>query len=267
MFCMYCGQELPDGARFCMKCGTPQGAISPQATNDSSTATPQPEAVPSPFKPLSSFVENDELPPSAFVPSPFKPLGSSVENDELTQGAFAPSPFKPLNSTNSNINNYNAGTTLVPAMCPNCNAHMEVNPSLKIARCNSCGTECLVQEAVQALNISGSVNVVHSGVVVQKHEQTGAPNLHISYSSTIPSVSMSLDINPVMRKIIFTNGSTQSFKLAPGVYMVNGKIGSLFEQIHDSFSRRIEINDEHPTVTIIVGVKPGFLQNVYVNVC
>ncbi len=33
MFCMYCGQELPDGARFCMKCSTQQGQVSP--TNDS----------------------------------------------------------------------------------------------------------------------------------------------------------------------------------------------------------------------------------------
>jgi len=245
MFCMYCGQELPDGARFCMKCGTPQGAVSPQASVAQAEDISQEETAPSPFVPLGS------------TSSPFKPAPGNVDS----------SPFKPIGSSNQGINNYNVNTTLVPAMCPNCNAHMEVNPAYKIAHCNSCGTECLVQEAVQAFNISGSVNVVHSGVVVQKHEQIGAPNLHISYSSTIPSVSMTLDINPVMRKIIFTNGTTQSFKLAPGVYMVNGKIGSLFDQIHDSFSRRIEINDAHPTVTITVGVKPGFLQNVYVNIC
>lgn len=32
MFCMNCGQALPDGAKFCMKCGTPLGAVTPPET-------------------------------------------------------------------------------------------------------------------------------------------------------------------------------------------------------------------------------------------
>ena len=31
MFCMNCGKALPDGAKFCMYCGTPLGAASAPA--------------------------------------------------------------------------------------------------------------------------------------------------------------------------------------------------------------------------------------------
>jgi hypothetical protein len=47
----------------------------------------------------------------------------------------------------------------VPAMCPNCNAHMKVDSSLLFARCESCGTECLIKDAVKALNVKGNVQV------------------------------------------------------------------------------------------------------------
>lgn len=93
MFCMNCGQSLPDGAKFCMKCGTPQGAVSPTATTSSETI------------------------------------------------------------------NLDGTHLFVPAMCPNCNAHMKVDSSCKIARCDTCGTECLVQDAIKALTVRGNVQV------------------------------------------------------------------------------------------------------------
>ena len=75
MFCMNCGQQLPDGAKYCLRCGTPQGAVSP-------TGTTQAETI-----------------------------------------------------------NLDGMHTFVPAMCPNCNAHMNVVPNYKLARCPNCGTE------------------------------------------------------------------------------------------------------------------------------
>ena len=89
MFCMCCGQGLPDNAKFCMKCGTPAGEVSP--------------------------------------------IGSTTNNSD--------------------------NRAFVPAMCPNCNAHMDVDPLYKIARCKSCGTECLVQDAIKALPVNGSIKV------------------------------------------------------------------------------------------------------------
>lgn len=99
MFCMNCGQQLPDGAKFCMTCGTPQGSVSP--ANHSSD------------------------------------------------------PIK--------INDHH---TFVPAMCPNCNAHMKVDSSSKTARCEACGTECLVQEAINNLSIRGNVQVNNATINV-----------------------------------------------------------------------------------------------------
>ena len=93
MFCMNCGQQLPDGAKYCLQCGTPQGAVSP-------TGTTQAETI-----------------------------------------------------------NLDGMHTFVPALCPNCGAHMKVDSSAKVAHCNSCGTECLVQDAIKALTVRGNVQV------------------------------------------------------------------------------------------------------------
>lgn len=100
MFCMNCGQQLPDGAKFCMTCGTPQGSVSPK---------------------------------------------------------------KPVNSEPVAINDKRI---FVPAMCPNCNAHMKVDSSNKTARCETCGTECLVQEAINNLSIRGNVQVNNATINV-----------------------------------------------------------------------------------------------------
>ncbi len=93
MFCMNCGQQLPDGAKFCLNCGTPQGSVSPTG------------------------------------------------------------------STSSETINLDGSHTFVPAMCPNCNSHMKVDTTSKVAHCPSCGTECLVQDAIKALTVRGNVQV------------------------------------------------------------------------------------------------------------
>lgn len=100
MFCMNCGQTLPDGAKFCLNCGTPQGAVSP------------------------------------------------------------------LGNVSSETINLNGNRSFVPAMCPNCNAHMSVDSSSKIARCDACGTECLVQDAIRTLNVKGNIQVGNATINV-----------------------------------------------------------------------------------------------------
>ena len=100
MFCMNCGQQLPDGAKYCLQCGTPQGAVSP-------TGTTQAETI-----------------------------------------------------------NLDGMHTFVPALCPNCNAHMKVDTSSKIALCDACGTECLVQDAIKALTVKGNVQVGNATINV-----------------------------------------------------------------------------------------------------
>ncbi len=100
MFCMNCGQQLPDGAKFCLNCGTPQGAVSPTGTTQSETI------------------------------------------------------------------NLDGMHTFVPAMCPNCNAHMKVDTTSKVARCDTCGTECLVQDAIKTLTVRGNIQVGNATINV-----------------------------------------------------------------------------------------------------
>ena len=99
MFCMNCGHQLPDGAKFCLNCGTPQGSVSPTGSDSLETIN--------------------------------------------------------LDGTHS----------FVPARCPNCSANMKVDASLKLAKCGSCGTECLVQEAVKQYNSVVNVDVLKADVV------------------------------------------------------------------------------------------------------
>ena len=37
MFCMHCGHELPNGAKFCINCGSPKGQMSPSVITTSNT--------------------------------------------------------------------------------------------------------------------------------------------------------------------------------------------------------------------------------------
>lgn len=100
MFCIKCGQQLPDGSKFCSNCGTSLDTVSTREKSSFETIT--------------------------------------------------------LNNKQS----------FVPAMCPNCSSHMRVDSSTKIARCESCGTECLVQDAIKALNVNGSVHVGNATINV-----------------------------------------------------------------------------------------------------
>lgn len=213
MFCMYCGQTLPDGARFCKFCGTPQDAVAPVGTANIGTPTAEPAALPT-----------------------------------ITQS----------------INNA-AKQVLVPAMCPNCNASLNVDPSYKIARCGACGTECLIQDAINRLNVSGSVNVVHSGTVYQKVDHSDDPSFRITYTATIPTIGMTLSIIPGPRNIIFSNGSNQTFNLSPGKYTIRGKVGGFSEKVCESFTREVTIYGPEKPVTMAVGAKPGFLHGVTIN--
>ena len=99
MFCMNCGQELPEGAKFCFKCG------------------------------------------------------KALVTEYSTSGSIK---YETVNLDGKH--------TFVPAMCPNCGAHMEVDPSTKTAHCRSCGTDCLVQDAIKSLSVIGTVHVNNANI-------------------------------------------------------------------------------------------------------
>lgn len=263
MFCMHCGQELPDGARFCMKCGTPQGAVSPTGTAASVDVSSKEVASPSPFKPLNSDVESYSEIENI---NPFVPLGSSNSGAASPQ-AVNPSPFVPANPTKVAANS----VSFVPAMCPNCSAHMQVDPSYRMAICPSCGTECLVQEAVDKLIISGSVNLVHSGGVTHsgsvtlKKDYSSEPNLYVSYASADPTLGMTMKIPKLNITNIFNSGMNQSFHVAPGQYLMRIKFGTL-TRVNVNAERTIIIKNDGSPTRVNIGWQGGIFTKYYINV-
>ncbi len=213
MFCMNCGQQLPDGAKFCMSCGTPQGAVSPTNPANSGTNTPL-----------------------------------------TTQSS---------NSTDK--------PSFVPAMCPNCNARLNVDPSLQIAQCGACGTQLIVQDAIKKYNISGTVNlvhsgnVVHSGTVLYQKDYSNEPNLYVSYVSVDPTLGMSLKIVKTSITSILNSGMNTSFKLAPGQYIIKIKFGNLM-RVNVNAERRIIIKEDGSPTRVDIGWKGGLFGDYYINV-
>lgn len=137
---MKCGQRLPDGAKFCMICGTPLGAVTLMRAANSVSS------------PSTDITSKTVLPSS-----------TNTQEESLLITASHVIPQGTTNNTAS-INSLNS--TFVPAMCPNCSAHMRVDTSSKVARCNSCGTECLVQDAICTLNVKGNVQVGNATINV-----------------------------------------------------------------------------------------------------
>ena len=38
MFCTNCGNQMPDGSKFCTKCGAPMGALAPEVPAEGASA-------------------------------------------------------------------------------------------------------------------------------------------------------------------------------------------------------------------------------------
>ena len=173
--------------------------------------------------------------------------------------------------TNPQSVNTIAKPSFVPAMCPNCNARLNIDPSYQMARCGSCGTECLVQDAINRLNISGSVNLVHSGSVVHsgtvtyKKDYSNEPNLYVSYASVDPTLSMTMKIPKTKQTSIFNSGMNQSFKLAPGAYVLKIKFGTL-SRVNINAEKWIAIKNVGSPTRVEIGWRGGLFSKYYINV-
>lgn len=194
----------------------------------------------------------------------------------------AVSPTNPINSgANTPVNSQSAYASVkpafVPAMCPNCNAHLKVDPSYRLLRCGACGTECLVQEAVKKFNVSGTVNLVHSGnvthtgtimhtgVVTYKKDISNEPNLYVSYASADPTLSMTMKIPRTNISSTFVSGMNQSFKLSPGNYVIKVKFGTL-TRVNINDERNILIRNDGMPTRVNIGWEGGILTRHYINV-
>lgn len=68
--------------------------------------------------------------------------------------------------TSQSVINVSQNTKLIPGICTNCGASLQVDPSLQAAICPACGTPYIVQQAINNFNISTSGNINIETVVV-----------------------------------------------------------------------------------------------------
>ena len=98
MFCMNCGQKLPEGAKFCKRCGTPLGAVSPDGVYTPDSDEDEVSASEGPK--LGSFSVDGEdtgerLPQrSESSNNYFSMMGSANSNSVPPKEQAGPSPFK-----------------------------------------------------------------------------------------------------------------------------------------------------------------------------
>ena len=199
MFCMNCGQTLPDGAKFCKFCGTPQDEAAPV------TATP---------------------------------------------GAI----------------NLDQSTKLVPGTCTNCGASLQVDPSLQAAICPACGTPYIVQQAINNFNISSTGNINIGNAVINASISKNEPNLIITYNTADPTVSMIAQIPSLGYKNVFSNGTTQSYKVKPGTYKILFKVGGITQPVYKKEERTVTVKSADVPVRVNVNMLGTFLGKVHIDI-
>lgn len=98
MICKNCGQENPDGAKFCQFCGTPQNEpIVPALTLE---PTPEPDLAPMPELSVEPSPEPlyDAAPEAAgvYAPAPEAPLPPVFEVEQPAAPMYTPVPAEPV---------------------------------------------------------------------------------------------------------------------------------------------------------------------------
>ena len=71
------------------------------------------------------------------------------------------------------IINLDGSHTLLKMDCESCGAHLEVDVSKKIAHCDHCGSDFLVQDAVKELNVNGNIQVGNATIKIDKSDAKG----------------------------------------------------------------------------------------------
>ncbi len=94
MFCTTCGNNIPEGNRFCTHCGTPafnlnNAAPAPAPAVDKGF-TPPPAPVTNGAEPLPSFDASDYTPTNEFVPTPMEALENNSVDAPVAAPAFEP---------------------------------------------------------------------------------------------------------------------------------------------------------------------------------
>ena len=146
---------------------------------------------------------------------------------------------------------------IIRSTCPQCSANLDVDDSRDVFFCQYCG--------YKMINAREKVDVVHTGTVIYQQDRSNEPNLFITYNSSDPTVSMTSIIPATGYKNVYTNGTTQSFKLAPGTYVIKFKIGTIMK-VNRKEERTIKIVDGNTPVKISVGLTTGLVTKTFINI-
>src|SRR6266702_899190 len=103
MYCRSCGNQLPDDAAFCNRCGTKVQVAEDYATRKSPLGRPNiqfdsnPQLPPTQFSngpqpPLQQFGSNPQLPPQQFGSSPQLPSSWQTPTSSQSGQIFPPTP-------------------------------------------------------------------------------------------------------------------------------------------------------------------------------
>lgn len=91
--------------------------------------------------------------------------------------------------------------SLIPAICPQCGANIELGKNLRIGYCSFCGTKILIKEVLKNLNSPTFENYVTLGDRAYKDN---------NYESALDYYSSALKINPEDWYIVYREGLSKS---------------------------------------------------------
>ena len=168
--------------------------------------------------------------------------------------------------TTTSVINVDQSTKLVPGTCTNCGASLQVDPSLQAAICPACGTPYIVQQAINNFNISSSGNITIGNAVINASITKDEPNLIITYNSADPTISMIAQIPSLGYKNVFSNGTKQSYKVAPGTYKILFKVGGITQSVYKKEERTVTVKSADVPVRINVNMLGTFLGKVHIDV-
>lgn len=131
---------------------------------------------------------------------------------------------------------------IIQLKCPQCGAVLNVDRNREFFFCQYCGTKLMNIKEEKTVNINQ--NVHHSGTVFYQRDTRNDPNLYIEYSTLRPQFPCMITFQ--RERWILGQGERQSYKLAPGEYVLK------FQVAKRSWKRKIIIPENNMPVHIKV---------------
>lgn len=94
----------------------------------------------------------------------------------------------------------NTNPVLIPAICPQCGAQIEVNQNLEEGMCNYCGTKIIIKDVIQRIKIVGNPTVENYLKLAEREYDDN------NYAEALEKYEKVLEIDPDNWKAVFRRG-------------------------------------------------------------